>query len=1508
MDKKKKVLTATLVAPIAVAAATSGNTDVVNHEVKAAEIIQIHTVQDLYNIRLDLEGSYKLMNDIDLSGINWEPIDVFQGTFDGNSHTISGLTIEANQNHVGLFGRISNAVVKDLKIRDVNITNSQNYSGALAGRVNGSNNEGSTVTNVTLEGGTVNGGRYTGGLIGEVNESNVNHSYSTVTVSGTSSTGGLIGEIGYLSDVSIAYASGDVTGDQGVGGLVGKAYGTITDVYATGNVTGLTDVGGLIGRADRTFNNAYATGEVHATSETNRPKGQAGGVVGNVSKYYASFDNILALNTKVTGAVDTANVGIISGNNDEVETGTDALAISTLLGKGHTANVDEMITPDEALKKQTYSFIGFDFGDFTGHDVWTIDEGETLPYLTDMPHKLKYDPSTGSWVDESQIPPNTEPIVSQSLSGETINLSLDPNKTIDISNVFSDPDGDTLNFTVTSDKDSVVQATLDGTNINLTGLVEGSSLITVTAEDGNGGTVSETFYVNVVEKAVQPEFTKATIQFAAIPNATEYILHRNGKEVARISDDGSDFYTYEDTNLIAGQTYVYVVHPVFEDGKDEGISLGDIQTLNLDINVSVSQNEGTASWNNIYGAEGYQVIIKDSSGKTLTEKEVSADTTSLTTTMEKAGKYTVEVTPKLNGTYGEGQSKSFAIEEDLNEAPSASDIPDQQLIVDDAPITLDLSQYFTDPNGDQITYQVTTDNEDVTVSNNEGSLTIIPKTVGQSVVTVTASDGELTVKKTFTVVVKEPVPSEVTKVKATPSETEVALSWDAVTYADEYIVKRDGQEVARVSGTSFTDKGLQEKTAYDYEVIAVNKQGQSKPASVSVKTLESNKAPIGSSIPDQQLKVDDAALTLDLSQYFSDPNGDHLTYQVKTDNGNIAVSNTDEQLTIIPKTVGQSEVTVTASDGELTVKKTFTVVVKEPVPSEVTKVKATPSETEVALSWDAVTYADEYIVKRDGQEVARVSGTSFTDKGLQEKTAYDYEVIAVNKQGQSKPASESVKTLESNKAPIGSSIPDQQLKVDDAALTLDLSQYFSDPNGDQLTYQVKTDNENVAVSNNEGRLTITPKIVGQSVITVIVSDGEKKIEKSFKVVIEESQSEPTEDAIRNIQVTLENTTASITWDKLSEATAYRVQAYVKNEEGNFVKDSYARRVTENAYDYSRLDVGKEYKFEIIPFIDNVYQNEYAGISDRVMVNEPEGEKPAIEVVQNVSASVNGTDATITWDSLEGATRYRVQAYVQDPVTGEFRKDGFARTTSGTAMDMSQLDEGKTYKFHVIPNVDNVYTSEAAGVSNEVTTESKVVEEQPSVDATLHVTMDGTTANLSWDAIEDASRYRIQMYVKDEFGVFVKDGYAKSVSSTEVALMGLKEGTEYKFEITPRVGYIYSDDYMISATAETGNVEEPSEPSTNSTVTVELEGTTANVTWDGIEDASRYRVQKYVKNEETGEFEKDSYAKTASDTTITLTRLDEGAEYKFEVIPLIKFSYDYGSSVTSDVVKVETPTK
>ena len=99
---------------------------------------EIYTIQDLQNIKNDLKGWYILKNNIDLRNLDWIPIGVyensyefsnpnwwklaFRGLFDGNNYTIKNLTIKKPMNTAALFGAVSNAEIKDLKISNYSIS------------------------------------------------------------------------------------------------------------------------------------------------------------------------------------------------------------------------------------------------------------------------------------------------------------------------------------------------------------------------------------------------------------------------------------------------------------------------------------------------------------------------------------------------------------------------------------------------------------------------------------------------------------------------------------------------------------------------------------------------------------------------------------------------------------------------------------------------------------------------------------------------------------------------------------------------------------------------------------------------------------------------------------------------------------------------------------------------------------------------------------------------------------------------------------------------------------------------------------------------------------------------------------------------------------------------------------------------------------------------------------------------------------------------------------------
>lgn len=90
-------------------------------QVSSNEIFEISEPEDFNN--MDGIYYYKLMNDIDLSGIKWTPKDLI-GCFDGNGFSINNLSInKAYQNtnvEFGLFKNL-NGVVKNLNLKNVSV-------------------------------------------------------------------------------------------------------------------------------------------------------------------------------------------------------------------------------------------------------------------------------------------------------------------------------------------------------------------------------------------------------------------------------------------------------------------------------------------------------------------------------------------------------------------------------------------------------------------------------------------------------------------------------------------------------------------------------------------------------------------------------------------------------------------------------------------------------------------------------------------------------------------------------------------------------------------------------------------------------------------------------------------------------------------------------------------------------------------------------------------------------------------------------------------------------------------------------------------------------------------------------------------------------------------------------------------------------------------------------------------------------------------------------------------
>jgi hypothetical protein len=308
-----------------------------------------------------LSASYLQTADITLTApaagqSNHTPIGVdsssaFTGVYDGGGFTITGLTIDTDDEYVGLFGYAENAVFRSITLVDVDVTGAEGVGG-LVGVLTGDGTGGASIESVHVTG-QVTGDGEVGGLAGSLQVTErpgapitVHDSSAAVTVTG-GSDGSVGGLVGYAENVEIvrsratgnvtatgfgtggllgtgevfidtSYATGQVSGLGATGGLAGEAYdGSVTDSYATGDVTGTNVVGGLLGGGGATVARSYAAGQVNGANGATDLGGLVGsGTPGDVSdSFFDASTTGLATSAGGTGLL-TADMKLFATFDD----------------------------------------------------------------------------------------------------------------------------------------------------------------------------------------------------------------------------------------------------------------------------------------------------------------------------------------------------------------------------------------------------------------------------------------------------------------------------------------------------------------------------------------------------------------------------------------------------------------------------------------------------------------------------------------------------------------------------------------------------------------------------------------------------------------------------------------------------------------------------------------------------------------------------------------------------------------------------------------------------------------------------------------------------------------------------------------------------------------------------------------------------------------------------------------------------------------------------------------
>ena len=209
----------------------------------------------------------------------------FSGVFDGGSYSITGLTHP-------LFNTVDGGVVKNVTLKNVAVSSSDDNVGAIAGVAQGYSriyNCGILPNDATFPEGnhpTVTGGTYAGGIVGKLDgDSRVINCYSYADVSASTYAAGIVGYNTYASTAEVS------------GGKYTKLKTAVVNCMFYGNITGGTNQYGVYG--GELITNAAATGIssynyfrngskfTAANGHSNTSGGSA--VIGNPTQYNCSF-------------------------------------------------------------------------------------------------------------------------------------------------------------------------------------------------------------------------------------------------------------------------------------------------------------------------------------------------------------------------------------------------------------------------------------------------------------------------------------------------------------------------------------------------------------------------------------------------------------------------------------------------------------------------------------------------------------------------------------------------------------------------------------------------------------------------------------------------------------------------------------------------------------------------------------------------------------------------------------------------------------------------------------------------------------------------------------------------------------------------------------------------------------------------------------------------------------------------------------------------------------------
>ncbi len=717
---------------------------------------------------------------------------------------------------------------------------------------------------------------------------------------------------------------------------------------------------------------------------------------------------------------------------------------------------------------------------------------------------------------------NDAPTVENAIADQVLSEDF-ATYTIDLNEVFKDTDS-SLEFSVSGNNSIQISIVNGVATINPTADWNGSEILTFTATDPSGESVSQTVNFTVAPVVdIEADSTNVVEDTPTIINVLGNDTFEGKDKVVSldaengpkngtviVNKDGTVTYTPND-NYVGKDTFTYIVTsggvsesttvevnvtPV----NDAPVAKDDIATTQEDTAVTIDVLPNDTD------VDGDKLSIQSASVPEAQGKVEIVDGKLVFTPAENFNG-DAEITYTVTDGALTDQATVKVTVNAVNDTPVVeSNIADQALAEDFTPYTIDLNTAFSDVDNvdGELTFSVS-GNSNIQVAIVNGIATITPTADwnGSETLTFTATDpsGEsISQTVNFTVApVADIVADSVTVVEDTP--TIIKVLGNDTFEGDDKVVSLDTNNGPANGTVSINPDGSVTYTPNDnYHgtdsfTYIVTSGGVSESTTVSVDVTPVNDAPVAKD--DIATTQEDTAVTIDVLSNDTDVDGDKLSIQSATvpeAQGKVEIVDGKLVFTPAENFNGQAEITYTVTDGQLTDEAKVTVTVNPVNDAPTIKVDAVESITEDAVSIDTVvatltvrdtdTSEDQLTVSLEnnsnGYFVLVGNEVKLTQAGVDavnndELNLKDLTISASVSDGVNPTASDSDSLIVNrvNDAPtVENAIADQELSEDFASYTIDLNDAFKDSDS-ALNFSV-SGNSNVLVSIENGIATISP--------------------------------------------------------------------------------------------------------------------------------------------------------------------------------------------------------------------------------------------------------------------------------------------------------------------------------------------------------------------------------------------------------------------------------------------------